>query len=86
MDVNHIEIPHGKIADFCRRWKITEFALFGSVLTDDFGPDSDVDVLVEFTSAVSAATYTSLEPAPADGPPSALSGRELRTRISSFLC
>ena len=34
------------VADFCRRWKIREFALFGSVLRDDFGPDSDVDVLV----------------------------------------
>lgn len=33
---------------FCRRWKIREFALFGSVLRDDFGPDSDVDVLVSF--------------------------------------
>ncbi len=43
-----IEIPQERIADFCRRWKITEFALFGSVLTDNFGPDSDVDVLVSF--------------------------------------
>jgi len=33
---------------FCRKWKIQEFALFGSVLRDDFGPDSDVDVLVSF--------------------------------------
>jgi hypothetical protein len=37
-----------KIRDFCRRWKITSFALFGSVLREDFRPDSDVDVLVEF--------------------------------------
>lgn len=36
------------IGQFCRKWKITEFALFGSVLGDDFGPDSDVDVLVTF--------------------------------------
>jgi hypothetical protein len=36
--------------DFCRRWKVTEFALFGSVLRDDFGPDSDVDVLVSFAA------------------------------------
>jgi len=43
-----IQIPEEKIADFCRRWKIREFALFGSVLRDDFGPDSDVDVLVTF--------------------------------------
>ncbi len=33
---------------FCRKWRIQEFALFGSVLRDDFGPDSDVDVLVSF--------------------------------------
>ena len=36
------------MANFCRRWQITEFALFGSVLRDDFRPDSDVDVLVTF--------------------------------------
>lgn len=36
------------IESFCRKWKITEFALFGSVLREDFGPDSDVDVLVSF--------------------------------------
>lgn len=42
-----IEVPTERIAAFCRRWKVTEFALFGSVLRDDFGPDSDIDVLVE---------------------------------------
>jgi len=44
----NIEIPRERIEEFCRKWKITEFALFGSVLTDDFRPDSDVDVLVTF--------------------------------------
>jgi hypothetical protein len=43
-----IAFDRGKIADFCRRWDITELALFGSVLRDDFGPESDVDVLVTF--------------------------------------
>jgi predicted nucleotidyltransferase len=43
-----INIPQDKIENFCRRWKIKEFALFGSVLRDDFGPDSDIDVLVSF--------------------------------------
>ena len=43
-----IDIPMDKVVDFCRKWKITEFSLFGSVLRDNFGPDSDVDVLVEF--------------------------------------
>ncbi len=41
-------LPEEKIAEFCRQWKITEFALFGSVLQEDFGPDSDIDVLVTF--------------------------------------
>jgi predicted nucleotidyltransferase len=43
-----LAISRDKIADFCRRWKITELALFGSVLRDDFRPDSDIDVLVTF--------------------------------------
>ena len=42
------ELPKDRIEDFCRRWKIVEFALFGSVLRDDFRPDSDIDVLVTF--------------------------------------
>ncbi len=41
-------VPKDKIADFCRRWKVAEFALFGSVLREDFSPDSDIDVLVTF--------------------------------------
>ncbi len=46
----HERIPASQeqIEAFCRKWKIREFALFGSVLRDDFRPDSDVDVLVEF--------------------------------------
>ena len=45
---SQIVIPEEEIADFCGRWKVTELALFGSVLRRDFGPDSDVDVLVSF--------------------------------------
>ena len=41
-----IDAPHDEIAKFCRRWGVTEFAFFGSVLRDDFGPQSDIDVLV----------------------------------------
>jgi predicted nucleotidyltransferase len=48
MGKTHIEIPKEKIVEFCRKWKIREFALFGSVLRDDFRPDSDIDVLVTF--------------------------------------
>jgi len=43
-----IPIPKEQIAEFCRRHHIRKLALFGSVLRDDFRPDSDVDVLVEF--------------------------------------
>lgn len=43
-----IDIPKEKIAEFCRRNHIRMLSLFGSVLREDFGPESDVDVLVEF--------------------------------------
>ena len=44
-----IMVPKDRIAAFCQKWKITELALFGSVLREDFRPDSDVDVLVTFS-------------------------------------
>jgi predicted nucleotidyltransferase len=52
-----IDLPMDEIAEFCAhrrcgfavRWQVTEFALFGSVLRDDFRPDSDIDVLVTFS-------------------------------------
>lgn len=46
-----VSLPYEQIAEFCRKWHVSEFALFGSVLRDDFRPDSDVDVLVTFSSA-----------------------------------
>ena len=50
MKTNHIKdnLPKEKIADFCRRHHIRKLALFGSALREDFRPDSDLDVLVEF--------------------------------------
>ena len=44
----NIRIPDKEIADFCRRNHIIKLSLFGSVLREDFGPDSDLDILVEF--------------------------------------
>lgn len=41
-------LPQAQIADFCRRWRICELALFGSALREDFSVDSDVDLLVSF--------------------------------------
>ncbi len=43
-----LNIPKGKVASFCRRWKISELAFFGSVLRPDFTPESDIDILVTF--------------------------------------
>ena len=43
-----IVLPQAKVAEFCGRHRIRKLALFGSVLRDDFRPDSDVDILVEF--------------------------------------
>lgn len=45
---NKIVVPQEKISDFCRRNHIRKLSLFGSALRSDFGPESDVDVLVEF--------------------------------------
>jgi len=42
-----IQVDSERIADFCRKWRVKELALFGSALRGDFGPGSDVDVLVE---------------------------------------
>ena len=49
MNTTKFTIPKAKLGEFCRRWNVSEFALFGSVLRADFRPDSDVDVLVSFS-------------------------------------
>ncbi|MEO1669382.1 MAG: nucleotidyltransferase domain-containing protein [Cyanobacteria bacterium J06631_2] len=48
MKFQNIDIPSDKIERFCNRWQIREFALFGSVLREDFNVSSDIDVLVSF--------------------------------------
>ena len=50
MKYHGIEIPEEMVARFCRRHHIRRLSLFGSILRDDFRPDSDIDVLVEFES------------------------------------
>ena len=52
MDKLRIRIPRKKLAEFCRRNHIRKLAFFGSVLRDDFGPESDIDVLVEFEQII----------------------------------
>lgn len=46
-DLNML-LSQAQLAEFCQRWKISELALFGSVLRDDFHPNSDIDVLISF--------------------------------------
>jgi predicted nucleotidyltransferase len=48
----NIEISEAQIAAFCRRWHIHELAMFGSALREDFGPHSDLDILVSFEPGV----------------------------------
>ncbi len=45
-----IPTPTDRLEDFCRRWKIAELRVFGSALREDFRPESDLDLLVRFTS------------------------------------
>jgi predicted nucleotidyltransferase len=57
MTKTEIRIPRKKIGEFCHRWMVIEFSLFGSVLRDDFRPDSDVDVLVTFAPAAEISLF-----------------------------
>ncbi|MEN6356644.1 MAG: nucleotidyltransferase family protein [Armatimonadota bacterium] len=50
MDQFQISIPIEAIKELCKKYRVKELALFGSVLREDFRPDSDIDVLVEFES------------------------------------
>lgn len=51
------QIPKSKIAAFCKRWKITEFSIFGSALSASFRPDSDVDVLIAFAPEAKVSLF-----------------------------
>jgi predicted nucleotidyltransferase len=48
VELHGIALSRSWIAEFCRRHHVRSFALFGSILRDDFGPESDIDVLIEF--------------------------------------
>jgi len=48
---DHLPFDEGWLEAWCQRWQVTELAFFGSVLRGDFGADSDVDVLVQFSAA-----------------------------------
>ena len=57
MGRTRVDVPRERIADLCQKWRIRELSLFGSVLRGDFGPDSDVDVLVEFEAGASWSLF-----------------------------
>ena len=49
LPTDNLSIPLNAVEDFCRMWKIRRFSLFGSVLREDFRPESDVDILIAFS-------------------------------------
>ena len=82
MEGVRIPVDEAAIADFCRRWRVREFALFGSVLGEDFRPDSDVDVLVTFEPGYE---WTLDEYLAMVGELKALFGREVDLAVRSAL-
>jgi predicted nucleotidyltransferase len=69
-----IQLPEKEIASFCKRWKIEELSAFGSVVREDFGPESDVDLLVRFSPD---ARWTLFDMARMRGELRTLLGREV---------
>lgn len=57
MNLKSLEIPFDKIADLCQRWHIEKLSLFGSFLRDDFTPESDIDILVEFETGLTPGFF-----------------------------
>jgi predicted nucleotidyltransferase len=57
MQKKKFRIPRKKISEFCRRWGVVEFSLFGSALRADFRPDSDIDVLVTFSKETEISLF-----------------------------
>ena len=53
-----IKVPREEVIAFCERWQIAELAFFGSVLRDDFGPESDIDVMVRFHPEASHSLFS----------------------------
>lgn len=58
MSHHDIQIPRERLAEFCRRNHVRRLSLFGSILREDFGPESDVDILVEFEPGKTPGLFT----------------------------
>lgn len=72
MNPSYVPIASSELTAFCQRWRVSELALFGSVLRSDFAPDSDIDVLVTFSSD---ARWSLLDTARMEDELSRLAGR-----------
>src|SRR6266700_3031578 len=81
MNYHGIHFDQKKVADFCHKHGISKLAFFGSILRDDFRPDSDIDVLVEF----SGPTPSLLDLGGMQVELSALLGRETDLKTPGFL-
>ncbi|HVN14653.1 MAG TPA: nucleotidyltransferase family protein [Anaerolineales bacterium] len=57
MQKKKFRIPRTRISEFCQRWGVVEFSLFGSALRPDFRPNSDVDVLVTFSKEAEISLF-----------------------------
>jgi predicted nucleotidyltransferase len=77
-----IVVPYHEIAAFCQRHHIRRLALFGSALRDDFGPESDVDVLIEFEPGKTADLFTFID---LQDELSRMLGREVDLNTPNFL-
>ena len=82
LELHGIEIPRAEVARFCQAHRVRRLALFGSILTDRFRPDSDVDVLVEFEPA---ATPTYFDMAAMEQELSKILGRNADVRTANEL-
>ncbi len=81
MNEHKINVPRDRIAEFCRRRHVRKLSLFGSVLRDDFRPNSDIDVLVEFEPG----TRTGLKFFAMQDELSAIFGRKVDLNTPGFL-
>jgi predicted nucleotidyltransferase len=61
MAIPAISLPMEQIIGFCHKWQVTEFALFGSVLRDDFRSDSDIDVLLTISPSINRGLTETLQ-------------------------
>jgi predicted nucleotidyltransferase len=81
VNVPHISISQDELADFCQRHHIRKLAVFGSVLREDFGPESDIDLLVEFEAGhIPGFAFFAIQEEL-----SGLMGREVDLNTSAFL-